>query len=361
MKIGLSREDRRTARPRRKLKLATLALLFPLMTPAATNYSARKTVLDGIEVVQLADAASHIEVSIAVSVGNMAYEMNAGGKNILWFPYRNPAELKEKPVSCGIPFLAPWANRIDADAYWVNGRKYLLNRGLDTFRHDAHQQPIHGVLNYSPSWTLVSAGADKRSAWATSRLEFWRHPEMMAQFPFAHTLTMTYRLENGVLEVETTIQNQSAEPMPVAIGYHPFFQLHDAPRDQWKVHVPAREHLVLNNLLLPTGKSQPVQFDDPLSLHDTLLEECTNLVRGSDGRARFWVEGKAERIAVTYGPKFTVAEVYAPPAREYICFEPLAAITNAFNEAHAGVYKELQSIPPGGQWRESFWITPTGF
>jgi sulfide:quinone oxidoreductase len=31
----------------------------------------------------------------------------------------------------------------------------------------------------------------------------------------------------------------------------------------------------------------------------------------------------------------------------------MAGITNAFNLAHAGVYKELQSIPPGGQWRES--------
>jgi len=38
-------------------------------------------------------------------------------------------------------------------------------------------------LTFSPDWTLVSVGADKRSAWSTSRLEFWKHPEMMAQFP----------------------------------------------------------------------------------------------------------------------------------------------------------------------------------
>jgi aldose 1-epimerase len=73
------------------------------------------------------------------------------------------------------------------------------------------------------------------------------------------------------------------------------------------------------------------------------------------------VEGKKERITVTYGPKYPVAVVYAPPGREFICFEPMAAITNAFNLAHTGVYKELQSIAPGGQWKESFWVTPTGF
>jgi len=67
------------ARPGRTLKLAALALLFPLMTQAA-NYSARKLVLDGVDVVQLTDAANHVEVSIAVSVGNMAYSMKVNGK-----------------------------------------------------------------------------------------------------------------------------------------------------------------------------------------------------------------------------------------------------------------------------------------
>jgi aldose 1-epimerase len=149
--------------------------------------------------------------------------------------------------------------------------------------------------------------------------------------------------------------------MPVAIGFHPFFQLYDAPRDQWKVHLPARGHLTLNNRLLPVGESKPVEFADWLPLSDVHLEECTNLIGGPDGRPRFWVAGKKEKITVTYGPKFTVAEVYAPAAREYICFEPLTAITNAFNEAHAGVYRDLQRIPPGGQWKTSFWIEPSGF
>ena len=328
----------------------------------AANYSARKMVLDGVEVVQLADSARHLEVSIAVSVGNMAYAMNAGGKNVFWFPYHSPAELKAKPTLCGIPFLAPWANRIETDAYWLNGRKYLLNPDLGNVRPGRNQLAMHGFLSFSPAWTLVSASADKRSASATSRLEFWKHPEMMAQFPFAHTITMTYRLANGALEVETTLQNLSAEPMPVAIGFHPYFNVHDAPRDQWKVHLAARDHLVLTNLLVPTGERKPVEFADPLPLQGVQLDDgFTDLVRGPDGRAQFWVEGSKQRITVTYGPKYAVAVVYAPPKSEFICFEPMAAITNAFSLAHAGVYKELQSIPAGGQWKESFWVTPTGF
>ena len=210
---------------------------------------------------------------------------------------------------------------------------------------------------------LVSAGADSRSASATSRLEFWKHPEMMAQFPFAHTITMTYRLANGALEVETTIENHSAEPMPVAIGYHPYFQLHDAPRDQWKVHLAAREHLALNGQLIPTGERRAGRsFADPHPLARRAARRRVQRPGARAGWARPLLGGRARAAHHRdYGPKYTVAVVFAPPGREFICFEPMAAITNAFNLAHAGAIQELQSIPPGGQWRESFWVRPSGF
>jgi aldose 1-epimerase len=60
-----------------------------------------------------------------------------------------------------------------------------------------------------------------RLAWVTNKLEFYRNPQWMKQFPFAHILQMTYRLQDGVLEVQTRIENLSIEPMPVAIGFHP--------------------------------------------------------------------------------------------------------------------------------------------
>jgi len=51
----------------------------------------------------------------------------------------------------------------------------------------------------------------------------------------------------------------------------------------------------------------------------------------------------------------------ASTAKGFIAFEPMAAITNALNLAQKGVYKELQSIPPGGSWAESFWIRAKGY
>jgi aldose 1-epimerase len=337
----------------------TLALPFVLQ---AANYSAKRTAADGIEVVRLSDPAHATEVSIVPSIGNIAYAMTVNGKNILWNPFGSLAEMKSKPVLFGVPFLAPWANRLDQDAFYANGKKYLLNPELGNIRRDENKKPIHGLLMFSPYWKVTKLAGDDHSARVTSRLEFWRYPELMAQFPFAHAIEMTYKLSGGMLEVETLLENQSSDPMPVAVGYHPYFQVPDIPRDQCKVHVAAREHLELSPQLVPTGAGTPVKLPDPAPLATTQLDDVfSNLVRGKDDRAEFWVEGGGRKISVIYGPKYTVAIVYAPPGKNFICFEPMSAITNAFNLAHAGIYKELQSIPPGGTWRESFWIAPSGF
>jgi len=320
-------------------------------------YSSTRTADGGVAVVRLADAASETEAAIAIGAGNMAYEFKVRSANFLWFPFADPGELLAEPRFCGVPFLAPWANRLDGDTYWVNGRPHALNPAIANFRRDPNGKPIHGLLNYSRDWTLVSAGADGASAWATSRLDFAAHPNLMAQFPLAHTIEMTYRLAAGVLQVETVITNGAAEPLPVAVGYHPYFQVPDAPRDQWKVHLAARRHLLLSSQLIPTGESRAVEFGDPYLLeHGALDDVFSGLERDGDGRARFWVQGRQQRVTVAYGPKYPVAVVYAPPGQQFICFEPMAAVTNAFNLAHAGIYGDLQTVPPGGEWRESFWI-----
>jgi aldose 1-epimerase len=155
--------------------------------------------------------------------------------------------------------------------------------------------------------------------------------------------------------VETTILNLSTDPMPVSIGFHPYFEIHDAPRDSWKVHLAAREHVVLGPKLIPTGEMKPNEFPDPLPLAGHQLDD---VFTGLPDLAEFWVQGKQEKITVHYGPKYKVAVVYAPAGKNFICFEPMAAVTNGMN---SGFYKELQSVPVGGEWRESFLIKPSGF
>ena len=67
-----------------------------------------------------------MEVSIAPTVGNIVYELKVNGNNVLWAPFHSPAELKSSPRFAAMPFLAPWANRLEDDTYWVNGKEYAL-------------------------------------------------------------------------------------------------------------------------------------------------------------------------------------------------------------------------------------------
>ncbi|MCW5983077.1 MAG: aldose 1-epimerase [Bryobacteraceae bacterium] len=327
----------------------------------AENYSATRARIDGVEVVQLTDARAKTEVSIAVTHGNTAYRMMVNGKNAFWFRFPSVAEWKAAMRQGGNPFLAPWANRLDQDAFYANGKKYILNDALGNVRRDPHKQPIHGLLLYSDLWEVASLEADGRSARLTSRLEFWKYPGLMAQFPFAHTIEVTHRLEDGRLEVETVLRNHAVEPMPVAVGYHPYFQVHDAPRSEWKLRVAAREHVLLSERLVPTGEREPVKLPEVLELKDAAIDDVfTGLVRDADGRAEFYIQGNREKVSVIFGPNYTVAVIYSP-RDSFVAIEPMSAPTNAFNLAHAGIYKELQSISPGDEWRESFWVAPSGF
>jgi aldose 1-epimerase len=329
---------------------------------AAQNYSAARSTEDGIPVVVLRDEAASAEVRIAPSLGNNAYEFKVKGKRVLWSPYSTLQELAAKPTHVGNPFLWPWANRIDGLSYFVNGRKYALDAEFGNVRPGPKQTPIHGLLVYESRWTLQRAEATEAEAVAVSRLDFWKHPDLMAQFPFANSVEMTYRLRQGVLEVETRVENHSAGPLPVSLGYHPYFQVNDAPRDQWKVTLPVKTRFKLSDRLIPTGETEASPYPNPVSLAGIVLDDVFgDLVRDADGFARFSVQGRQEKVVVEYGPAYHVAVVYAPAGRGFICFEPMSAITNAFNAAHAGWYKDLQSIPAGGAWREVFRVRTEGF
>ena len=98
----------------------------------------------------------------------------------------------------------------------------------------------------------------------------------------------------------------------------------------------------------------------PLSTH-TFDDGFTDLIREPDQDATFWIEGGGRRIEVAFGPKWQVGVVYAPKGQEFICFEPMAAITNGINLAAEGKYDSLQVLEPGCTWSESFRVRALNF
>lgn len=331
------------------------------------SYSACVTRIDGVDVVRLS-GASGTSVSIAPKVGNTAYEFLVNGKNAFWFPFQSVGEFARRPDLCGNPFLAPWANRLDEDAFYANGIRYELNRSIDNYLRDPLGQPIHGLLLFANQWEVADLRAGSDSARATSRLDFTRHPALMAQFPFAHRIEMTYVLEDRTLETRIAVSNEGGEAMPLSVGFHPYFQLHDSQRDDWRVRLAADAVWDLSDRFIPTGRTSAITTTFPraadLPLRDQFLDHVFDgLRRDEDGWARFHVRGVRERVCVEYGPGFPVAVVYAPAGegQSFVCFEPMSGITNAFNLAHRGTYSRLPTVDPGCTWRARFRISVQGF
>jgi aldose 1-epimerase len=380
---------------KRVITLVVALISVVAVWPAEAQYATRR---NG-DIVQLEDAKNQIVVSIITSVGMIAYDMTVKGQAVL----RGPGSIDEfraKPAGLpGIPLLAPWANRLDEQAFYANGKRYPFDMDLGNV---SGAIPIHGFMTRTDQWQVLEAKSDGKAAWVSARLDTYKQPAWMKQWPFAHTLDVTYRLQDGTLEVFTKVTNQSIEPMPVSLGWHPYYQLTDSLREEWTVSIPARSWWTLDYRKVPTGATEPAEKIFPGgkgALKDYNLDDVFgDLVRDAQGRATAVLRGRKQQLEISQGPNYRALVIYSPnptntglgsqvappnpnapapaaraggsgrggggggaPPPNFICFEPMAGITNALNLAHKGGYKELQYIKPGGTWQESFWIKPSGF
>lgn len=347
---------------------ATIGLLQQIAAGQTSRYDVAR---EG-DVVTLSDRHTAIVVHVLTTASN-AYQMTVKGEDVIRKTWNTLDEIRERMGLNGVPLLWPYANRLDEQAFYANGQKYSFDAGLGNTGTNAI--PIHGFLTAATAWKVIDAKADASAAWVSMKLEFFRIPRYMKQFPFAHTLTMTYRVQDGALEVRTRIDSLSDEPIPVAIGFHPYFQLTDSPREEWRLSVAAKTHWLLDANKLPTGQTQPITSILPnpknVAVKDVTLDDIfTDLERDQQGRATMSLIGKAQQLDVIVGPRFETILVLSrdnnanrmpPTAPGTVAFEPMAAVSNALNLAQRGLYKELQSIAPGGVWEESFWIRPRGF
>ncbi len=349
------------------------ALLLALLSSppggfAVQNYSASKKVVEGHTTYHLVDASRLMDVGVAPDIGNLLYEFKVGGKDVLIPPTSFASYLEKHWFCCGSPFLWPWANRIDRDDYYFQDKKYPLNDTLGNLLRDQFHQVIHGLLVFDSRWQVVeSGGSAAEGAHLTSRLEFYKYPDLMAQFPFAHTLQVTYRLKDGKLETTTAVENVGRSDMPVLMAYHPYFHP-DGNREEWKVSIGAKTHWLPSKQLISTGETEPVETFLPgarnLTLGKTFLDDVfSGFDRGTDGLGHVTIKGKTEQIEIVYGREFDFAVIYAPlpPNDPLICVEPQTGPTNAFNLNHEGKFPGLQVLGPGKTFTASFWIVPTGF
>jgi aldose 1-epimerase len=235
----------------------------------------------------------------------------------------------------GMPLMAPWANRLGSRRYEFAGLAVDLD-GI-ALHTDVNGLPIHGTMRAQP-WEVTHHDADSLHA----RFDFGARPDLLESFPFPHELRIEIDVREATLTHTSTLTPTTDRAVPVAFGSHPYFQV---ARDAVSLRLPARERFELDARLLPTGPRTPQSAEDEL-VGTRAFDDCYELM---DDRVLALTEA-GRRLTVALDRGYSYLQVYAPPAADFVCLEPMTAPINALVDGTCAL------VAPGGQYSAQFTV-----
>jgi aldose 1-epimerase len=257
----------------------------------------------------------------------------------------------QRGATMGIPLLYPWANRLAGLRYPGPHGEVRLDPADPLLKLDQNGLPIHGAIAGALPWELLErpgpeadrAGADQLHA----RLA-WHSPELLAIFPYRHTVELYARLAGARLTITTTVRADGGCAVPVSFGFHPYLRIAGADRRDWLIELPPASRLLLDERMIPIATGPPVEprrfrladgdWDDSL----TALGQPVV----------FSVSAGERRIDVRFLEGFSHAQIYTPTGQSFICFEPMTAPTNALISR-----RELPVVSPNEAFHTSFSVS----
>jgi galactose mutarotase-like enzyme len=309
------------------------------------SYRAQTTEVAGLTAAVLDDEEAGLRATWAIGAGMLGASLMYRGDELLWQGAGVRGYVRERKFM-GIPFLHPWANRLDGFSYHLHGHDVRLNRSSPLLKLDEHGLPIHGLLNASPDWSIAELEADADAARLTGAFEF-AAPELLELFPFPHRVEMTVTVSSGAVQVTTTVVPTTDEPVPVAFGFHPYLQIPGVPRAEWEVAFPVRRRLLLDARQIPTGATEDVE---PLTgpIGSRTWDDGFDRI---EPPRRFEIRGGERTIALEYAEGYPNAQVFAPPGQEYICVEPMMVPANALRASEAALRWATPAQPVSAAFR----------
>lgn len=229
----------------------------------------------------------------------------------------------------GLPLLYPWANRLERFGYSFGGVD--VEFADEPPIHAMKGLPIHGTMTAVEGWEVVSAVADGDAAALETRFRFGDHPAQLRSFPFPHELMLSVALTAAGLRVTATVAADRDVAVPVSFGWHPYFVLSGVDRAEVSVILPARDHVDLDDEMLPTGATthEPAAAfflgDGP---GETTFDDAYRLPDDPADRV-LAIEGDGRRLEIDFDAGYPYAQVYAPSGHPFVALEPMTAPINA--------------------------------
>jgi len=241
--------------------------------------------------------------------------------------------------SIGGAFLVPYANRIrgelSADGRTVQTR--ILGRSVTLPANWGGRKP--GAERYSMHGLILASRTDELHRETTDAQDRVRALLHAGDFGGCWVSATDVEFENVLtsesFRITITARNVGGEPLPMGIGWHPYFLFPSGRREQARLHLLARKRTLVNDYdeVLPTGEVVPVagtpyDFSMPggRPLESLFLDDCfVDLVRSGDGSVAAEIvdpEGSYGLRVVATSPEVKAIQVYAPPKEKFIALEP---------------------------------------
>ncbi|MCD1260648.1 aldose 1-epimerase [Paenibacillus athensensis] len=314
-----------------------------------SRYAWKERTWDGAPTLVLIDRDAEIEVEIVPSVGFNLFRYEVQGEPYIAAP-STLAELRAATSRYGVPILCP-PGRVRNGSYTFEGREYRLpiNREPDH---------AHGQLR-DQAWHLVERGANETDgAYAMAVLKPAQVPDVRPYWPHHTELRLIYRVRNGELLLEGSIHNRSAETMPLALGFHPYFAVGKEEAARTRVVLPAAREWPLGPDGFAAGPPQPSALSDALRSGVAVTElpaypggsQMFSLApEGGVGEVRYGARGT--RLVFAFGDRFPIHVLFTAPWTGAVSLEPYTAIMNAFNEPWPAEMTGAQGLKAGETFR----------
>lgn len=235
-------------------------------------------------------------------------------------------------ITWGSFAMLPWVGRLSHGRFAWRGTTLELPRNFG-----AHA--IHGAT-FDCEWNVLAAGSGS--------LELGCDLGSTGRWPFDAEARQSFALLPDALELR--IEVRARVPMPLAVGWHPWFQR--APDEPILVRVPATTVLETTDDLIPTGAVLPVTAVTDLrtgpDIADRRLDHTYVDVQGASVIAwpdlELAIEARPLRSVVVYTTPFSV------------CIEPQSGWPDAIRLDSQGVDAGLASLAAGDTFvAESRW------
>lgn len=280
----------------------------------------------------------------------------------------------------GGAILLPFANRIRGKvspdgktiAATVDGKSVTLPANWSGNQPGAEKHAIHGLMRQSQFQNVeVRSGAHDSTVSATLNAgNFDGH------WPSKTDVRVNVLLGHDEFEMTVTATNVGHEPLPMGIGWHPYFVIPSGDRQQVQLHLPSETRAVMNNYddTFTTGQRAPVKgtpYDfsapDGRPLGTQYLDDnFSHLQYNSKGETiSEIIDPKANyglRL-ITLSPQIRSIQVYAPPAKNFIAIEPQFNLPDPYNKNWRNTNTGMVVLKPGQSvsWRVRLELfTPKG-